>query len=52
MVLQDAPVPSRRRDPHLPGLLGDVIDEALVDRPAIRFKEASQLKRALELALR
>jgi serine/threonine-protein kinase len=51
VVLQDDPVPIRRRDPSIPGVLADVIDEALVDRPAIRIKTAGQLKRALELVL-
>ncbi len=48
VVLQDAPVPIRRRDTSIPERLAEVIDAALVDRPAIPFKTAAEFRRALE----
>jgi len=48
VVLQNNPVPIRRRNALIPGKLARVIDEALVDRPSIRIKTAAELKRALK----
>jgi serine/threonine-protein kinase len=50
-VLQTDPVPIRRRNASLPKKLAEVIDLALVDKPAIHFKTAAELKQALEAAL-
>jgi serine/threonine protein kinase len=51
VVLQDDPVPIRKRLPALPKKLADVIDQAVRDRPEIPFKTAADLKRALERVL-
>ncbi|KJU82750.1 Serine/threonine protein kinase-like protein [Candidatus Magnetobacterium bavaricum] len=51
IVLQSRPVPILNRDPKIPKRLADVIDEALIDQPEIKFKTAIGLKRALEGAL-
>ncbi|MBF0537644.1 MAG: protein kinase [Nitrospirae bacterium] len=48
IVLQSRPVPILKRDPTIPRRLAEVIDEALIDQPEIKFKTASGLKRALE----
>ncbi len=50
-VLESESVPIRRRDPSIPPRLAEVIDKALIDRPAIVFKTAADLKRALLAAL-
>jgi serine/threonine-protein kinase len=50
-VLQTDPVKVRQRDPAVPARLADVIDQALVDRPAIPFKTAADFRRALQAAL-
>jgi len=42
-----APVPIRQRNPAIPERLAKVVDEALVERPAIRFKTAAVLKAAI-----
>lgn len=51
VVLRSNAVPIRRRNTAIPQRLADVIDEALVDKPEIRIKSASQLKRMLDKAL-
>lgn len=51
VVLQDAAVPIRDRDSKIPNKLAKVIDEALVDTPAICFKRAADFKQALEDAV-
>jgi serine/threonine protein kinase len=51
VVLDTEPVPIRRRDTGIPSRLAEVIDEALIDRPAILFKTAADLKKALLAAL-
>ncbi|KJU81836.1 serine/threonine protein kinase [Candidatus Magnetobacterium bavaricum] len=51
IVLQSRPVPILNRDPKIPKRLAEVIDEALIDQPEIKFKTAIGLKRALEGAL-
>ena len=51
VVLESDPVPIRRRDPSIPSRLAQVIDKALIDRPAILFKTAADLKKALQKAL-
>jgi hypothetical protein len=48
IVLQTDPVPIQQRNPHIPTRLAEVIDQALVDKPAIRFKTAGEFKHALE----
>ena len=50
-VLEADPVPIRRRNSNIPSLLAEVIDKALIDRPAIIFKTAAALKNALQAAL-
>jgi pSer/pThr/pTyr-binding forkhead associated (FHA) protein len=50
-VLESDPVPIRRRDSGVPSRLAEVIDKALIDRPAIQFKTAADLKKALQAAL-
>ncbi len=50
-VLETEPVPIRRRDASLPSRLAEVIDKALIDRPAISFKTAADFKKALLAAL-
>lgn len=52
VVLQDRAVPIRQRDPSVPKTLAEVIDEALRDRPAIGFRTATALRRALQRALK
>jgi serine/threonine-protein kinase len=51
VALEEAVVPIRKRDDSIPAALAAVIDEALIDMPAIRFKKAKDLKQALEAAL-
>lgn len=47
-VLDSNPVPIRTRNPSLPAGLSEVIDWALIDRPAIVCKSAAELARALQ----
>lgn len=51
VILWTDPVPILERDVPLPARLAAVIDEALRDKPAIRFKSAAELKRALQGAV-
>lgn len=51
VVLESQAVPIRLRDASIPKGLAEVIDKALIDRPAISFKTAVELKRALLAAL-
>lgn len=51
-VLQQDAVPIRKRDKTIPAALAAVIDAALVDRPALRFKSAKALRRALAQAMK
>jgi len=51
VVLQTQAVPLRQRNATVPRRLAEVIDEALIDSPEIRFKTAAQLKHALQGAL-
>jgi serine/threonine protein kinase len=48
VILRSAPIPIRQRQGSLPAKLADVIDLALIDKPAIRFKTAIEFKDALE----
>jgi serine/threonine protein kinase len=50
-VLDDKPVPVRVRDASIPQNLAEVIDLALIDSPAIYFKNAADFKQALSSAL-
>jgi pSer/pThr/pTyr-binding forkhead associated (FHA) protein len=50
-VLQTDPVPIRRRDGSIPERLAEVIDHALIDRPAIPFQTAADFKQALKRVL-
>ncbi len=50
-VLESEPVPVRRRDSTIPLRLAEVIDKALIDRPAITYKTSADLKEALQAAL-
>jgi serine/threonine-protein kinase len=52
VVLESAAVPIRRRNSSIPKKLAEVIDAALVDKPALAFKTAADFKQALEAALR
>ncbi len=51
IVLQTEPTPIRVRNSSVPKKLAEVIDRALVDKPAILFKSASEFKKALEEVL-
>lgn len=51
LLLRESSIPIRERDPSIPSKLANVIDEALIDKPAITFKTAADFKRALEGAL-
>jgi serine/threonine protein kinase len=50
-VWETDPMPILKRGVPVPRRLADVIDEALVDRPEIKFKEVGQFRTALEQAL-
>jgi eukaryotic-like serine/threonine-protein kinase len=50
VVLQTDAVPIRRRNPSVPKALARVIDQALIDRPAIVFQTAAEFKENLEEA--
>ena len=50
-VLETQPVPIRQRNAAVPTRLADLIDEALIDNPEIRFKTAAELKDALQGAV-
>lgn len=50
-VLQDLPVPIRKRDQRIPRKLAEVIDQALDDRQELVFQSARQFKAALESAI-
>ena len=47
VVLQNAAVPIRRREPGLPRGLAEAIDQALRERPTIGFPTAAEFRRAL-----
>lgn len=47
VVLQTDPVPIRQRNAAIPKSLAEVIDLALVEKPEIYFKSATQFKQAL-----
>ena len=49
-VLDDKPVPVGVRDASIPQKLAEVIDLALIDSPAIYFKNAADFKQALSSA--
>jgi serine/threonine protein kinase len=51
VVLEGDPVPVLRRNPHVPPRLAAVIDQALVEEPAIAFQSAAAFRDALESAL-
>jgi serine/threonine-protein kinase len=51
IVLQNAAVPIRDRSSRIPPRLAEVNDQALIDKPAITFKTAAELHRALESVL-
>jgi serine/threonine-protein kinase len=51
VVLQSDAVPVRRRNPSVPQRVAEVIDQALVDKPAICFKTAAEFKQALAAVL-
>jgi serine/threonine-protein kinase len=50
-VLKLPVIPIRMRDPKIPQRLADVIDEALVEKPAIRIKTAAELKKNIKAVL-
>jgi serine/threonine-protein kinase len=49
-ILQDDPIPIRKRRPDLPGRVADFIDHALRDRPAIPFKNVGAFREAMRRA--
>ncbi|OQW92978.1 MAG: serine/threonine protein kinase [Beggiatoa sp. IS2] len=51
VVLKEMPIPIRQRNPTVPKPLAEVIDTALQDNPDIPFKEALELKQAIEKVL-
>ena len=51
IILQKAPVPIRSRSSIIPERLAGVIDEALSDTFTLRFRDAGELRRALQNAL-
>ncbi|MFF3349477.1 hypothetical protein [Streptomyces sp. NPDC002779] len=51
VLLRDAAVPIRDRDPSIPRRLADVIDEALIDSPRIVTTTAESFRQALETAI-
>jgi serine/threonine-protein kinase len=50
-VLQNDAVPIQRRNSTIPKKVAEVIDHALVEKPAIPFKTAAEFKQALEKSL-
>ena len=48
VVLQEPPVPIRRRNPEIPGRLAEVVDHALEERPKIPYSTARELRKELE----
>ena len=46
-MLTEKAVPARKRNPSVPKQLAEVIDTALVDRPAIQIISAAQLKKMI-----
>jgi eukaryotic-like serine/threonine-protein kinase len=50
-ILQTSAVPIRKRLSSIPKKLAEVIDQALIDQPAIHFKTAAELRQALERVL-
>lgn len=47
IVLQDRAVPIREREPRIPTAVASVIDQALARDPAVRPRDAGELRRAL-----
>jgi serine/threonine-protein kinase len=50
-IWETDPVSIRKRGVPVPPRLSEIIDEALVDRPEIKFKEVAQFRAALEQVL-
>jgi serine/threonine-protein kinase len=51
VILRTSAVPIRKRNAKIPAKLAKVIDDALVDKPAINFKTVAELRRSLESAM-
>lgn len=51
VVLQDPAVPVRDRTPSIPAAVAEVIDEALLERPAIGFRTVDAFSKALRRAI-
>jgi tetratricopeptide (TPR) repeat protein len=51
IVLESPPIPIRDRNPSVPARVAEVIDTALIERPAMPCKTARDLYQALEAAL-
>jgi pSer/pThr/pTyr-binding forkhead associated (FHA) protein len=51
LILETGAIPIRQRNPSIPKALAEVIDHALIDKPAISCKKASDFKQALENTL-
>jgi serine/threonine-protein kinase len=52
VILNDKPVPIRKRDQTIPAALAAVIDRALSSDPAARYQTAVEMRTALETAIR
>lgn len=51
MVLETSAVPIKKRNPDVPDKVAKVIDQALIDRPEIRFKTAQEFGSRLRAAV-
>jgi serine/threonine-protein kinase len=52
VILRDEAIPIRKRDPSIPKPLAEVIDRALLSNTTKRYQDASEMRRALQQALR
>ncbi len=52
VIMQSDAIPIRQRNPAVPKKLAQVIDRALIDKPAILIQTAAEFKQELERALR
>ena len=51
MVLRTQRKPIREWNPGVPARLAELLDEALIDNPHLRFKTAAEFRQALQQAL-
>lgn len=52
VILRDEAIPIRQRDASIPKPLADVIDKSLLSNTSERYQDASEMKNALQQALR